>query len=194
MFRFVGEAANCKIVFHESPHFDAHRKISKSLNNCANKQAFIVTLRPILPGEELRWKYVISQPYRMLPAPPSPAGTPGKTAANAGTPGQATVVPALSEETALPRAATSALAQRGIDGHDHTHAHFFAHAMLTLKPLPTLTQPLLLPFLQVQIRPPSAFVRMQSLALQHTRLQTLALQGKCLLEQQQLQEPLMLVS
>jgi hypothetical protein len=72
MLRFVGEAANCKIVFHESPHFHEHRKISKDLNNRANKQAFIVTLRTILPGEELRWAYDISQPYRMLAAPPSP--------------------------------------------------------------------------------------------------------------------------
>jgi hypothetical protein len=170
MLRFVGEAANCKIVFHESPHFHDHRKTSKDLNNCANKQAFIVTLRTILPGEELRWKYIISQPYRMLPAPPSPAGTPVKTAANAGTPGQATVDPALSGVTALPRAATAALAQRRIYGHDHTHAHFFAHAMLTLTPLPTLTQPLLLPFLQVQIRPPSALVIMQTLARTRTMM------------------------
>ena len=128
MLRFVGDAANCKIVFHESPHFHDHRKTSKDLNNCANKQAFIVTLRVILPGEELRWKYIISQPYRMLPAPPSPAGTPVKAAANAGTPGQATVDPALSGVTALPRAATAALAQRRIYGHDHTHAHALAHA------------------------------------------------------------------
>lgn len=110
MMRFVGIAANCEIVFLESPHFDAHRKASNSLNNGANRQAFIVTLRPIVPGEELRWKYNHSQTHRLQPCPPSPFSP---------LPADATPT-VLSRAAAFPRAAaTVALPQRRIfDHHD----------------------------------------------------------------------------
>jgi hypothetical protein len=74
--RFEGVAANCVIVFFESPLFNAHRKAALQLHNCVNMQGFIVTIRAILPGEELRWKYNISQGYRCLPGPTTPTRPP----------------------------------------------------------------------------------------------------------------------
>jgi hypothetical protein len=73
--RSEGVAANCYIVFYESPMFDQHRKVARKLGNCVNWQAFIFTNRAVAPGEELRWKYNISQAYRNLPGPPTPTSS-----------------------------------------------------------------------------------------------------------------------
>jgi hypothetical protein len=124
MMRFVGIAANCEIVFIESPHFDAHRQASKALRNGANRQAFIVTLRPIVPGEELRWKYSISQSHRLQPCPPSPF-SPLPDDENP---------PPLSPSAAFPRAAATpalgSLPQRLILG-DENHLAKVSRAAAT---------------------------------------------------------------
>ncbi len=60
----TGVPPNCCIKFFDSPHFENIRTASKKLGNGNNKQAFIVTMRTILPDEELRWYYNCAQAYR----------------------------------------------------------------------------------------------------------------------------------
>ena len=68
----TGIAANCELRFLASPSFEIHREASRKLGNSNNKQGFIFTKRAIREGEELRWKYEITQGYRNDSAPVTP--------------------------------------------------------------------------------------------------------------------------
>lgn len=54
---------------HASPHFP---EVQKKLND-NHLVAFIVAVRDIEAGEELLWKYDISQGYRLKELPPTPS-------------------------------------------------------------------------------------------------------------------------
>jgi hypothetical protein len=60
----TGFAANCELRWLPSPAFESIREASRKLRNYNNYQGFLFARREIAIGEELRWKYSVSQSHR----------------------------------------------------------------------------------------------------------------------------------